>query len=281
MPTIEEDKTPDIEEDIGEKEFPRPEYLRRTYYLAAAFAALAVISLVPSPEGLPPEGQRALGLLAFVTILWVTEAFPLGLTALLGAILLPLLGIVEPSSAFVGFQSPALFFLIGGLSFGIAMQKTNLHKRVALKFLQKFGKSSTTIILSVCLLGGLMAFTMPEHAVAALLLPVLMGIVDAGGIDRSQNFGIAIFLALTYATSVGSIGTLLGGARNVLAIGILERTANGISISFLDWVLAGAPIAIVLIFITFIILKLVYPWEEVKTDKIRREMKKKSMSSDP
>lgn len=273
MPDVEEGSMPDIEEDISEREFPRPEYLRRGYYLAAASAALIIISLLPAPAGLSVKGQRALGVLTFVTILWVTEAFPLGLTALFGAILLPPLGIVDPSSAFVGFKSTALFFLIGGFSFGIAMQKTNLHKRVALKFLQKFGKSSTHIILSVCLLGGLMAFTMPEHAVAALLLPVLMGIVEAGDIGREQNFGVAIFLALTYATSVGSIGTLLGGARNVLALGILRRTGEGISIGFLDWVVAGAPIAIVLIFLTFITLKIVYPWGEVNTRKIRREMR--------
>ncbi|MFP4005648.1 MAG: SLC13 family permease [Candidatus Hadarchaeia archaeon] len=261
------------EQEISEKKFPKPEYIRRGYYLSAAIFALIVISILPTPEGLSTRGQRALGILAFVTILWVTEVFPLGLTALLGSILLPLLGIVNPSNAFIGFSSTALFFLMGGISFGIAMQKTNLHKRVALKFLQKFGKGSSRIMLGVCLLGGLMAFTMPAHAVAALLLPVLMGIVEAGEISQDENFGIAIFLALTYSTSVGSIATLLGGARNVLALGILERAAEDISVGFLEWVIAGSPIALILIFTVFIVLKTVYPWDKINASKIRSKLK--------
>lgn len=259
--------------DTRDKQLARPEYLRRIYYLAAAFLGLALVSLIPTPTGLSPEGQRALGVLAFVSILWITEAFPLGMTALFGAMLLPILGIVAPVNSFVGFGSAALFFLAGAISFGIAMQKTNLHKRIALKFLRRFGKSSFSIILSVCLLGGFMSMTMPEHAVAALLLPVLMGIVEAGNIEQRENFGIAIFLALTYATSVGSIGTLLGGARNVLALGILKETA-GVSLSFLDWVIAGVPIAVVLMFLTFFVLRIKYPWKEVNTQKIRDEMEK-------
>ncbi len=83
MPEIEEESMPEMEEDISEEEFPKPEFLRRIYYLIAATAALAIISLIPTPAGLSVEGQRALGVLVFVTILWITETFPLGLTAFL------------------------------------------------------------------------------------------------------------------------------------------------------------------------------------------------------
>ncbi|KXA96893.1 hypothetical protein AKJ37_04165, partial [candidate division MSBL1 archaeon SCGC-AAA259I09] len=136
----------------------------------------------------------------------------------------------------------------------------------------RVGKSSSRLILSICLLGGILSWTMPEHAVAALLLPILIGIVEAGGIDYRQNFGIALFLALTYGTSVGSMGTLLGGARNVLAIGIMENFSN-ISLSFVDWAVAGIPIAVVLMFVTFFTLRIVYPWEEIDAGKIRSELR--------
>lgn len=117
-----------------------------------------------------------------------------------------------------------------------------------------------------------MSMTMPCHAVAALLLPILVGIVRAGDIGPERNFGIVLFLALTYSTSVGSIGTLLGGARNVLAIGILEST-TGQSISFLDWAVAGIPIATLLMVLTYFTLKIVYPWGEVDAQKIRSKIK--------
>lgn len=129
-----------------------PELWRRIYYLIFAFIALIIISIIPTPSGLSTTGQRALGILAFVSILWITEAFPMGLTALFGVTLLPVLGIIDPENSFVGFGSSALFFLIGAFSFGIAMQKTKLHKRLALRFIKRFGKSSTTIVLSVCVL---------------------------------------------------------------------------------------------------------------------------------
>ncbi|KXA92394.1 hypothetical protein AKJ64_03270 [candidate division MSBL1 archaeon SCGC-AAA259E17] len=112
---------------------------------------------------------------------------------------------------------------------------------------------------------------MPSHAVAALLLPVLVSIIQAGEIGQERKFAVAIFLALTYSTSVGSIGSLLGGARNILAIGLLE-TVTGTSLSFLDWMIAGVPIALVLTVLTFFTLKLVYPWEEIDTQKIRNKL---------
>ncbi|KXA97101.1 hypothetical protein AKJ39_03710 [candidate division MSBL1 archaeon SCGC-AAA259J03] len=260
------------ENDEGLKELSEVELRRRMLFFAVSVVVLVVVSVIPAPDGLSLRGQRALGILAFVAVLWVTETFPLGLTALFGAMLLPVLGVLPPADSFAGFGSTALFFLIGALSFGIAMQKTNLHKRIALRFIGRVGKSSSRLILSICLLGGILSWTMPEHAVAALLLPILIGIVEAGGIDYRQNFGIALFLALTYGTSVGSMGTLLGGARNVLAIGIMENFSN-ISLSFVDWAVAGIPIAVVLMFVTFFTLRIVYPWEEIDAGKIRSELR--------
>ncbi len=247
----------------------RPQNIRATVYLFIAFGALTLISIMPIP--MDPPAQKALGVLVFVTILWVTEAFPLGMTALFGVTLLPLLDILPLSGAFFGFKNPALFFLIGALSFGIAMQKTDLSKRFSLKVLDRFGNSPSYMIFSICLIGCVMSWAMPSHAVAALLLPVLVSIIQAGEIEHDSKFAVAVFLALTYSTSVGSIGSLLGGARNILAIGILE-TVTGASLGFLDWMIAGAPIALVLTVLTFFTLKLVYPWKEIDTKKIRNKL---------
>ncbi len=247
----------------------KPQNIRAIVYLLIAFGALALISIMPTPMN--PFAQRALGILVFVTILWITEAFPLGMTALFGVTLLPLLGILPLSNTFLGFKNPALFFLIGAFSFGIAMQKTNLSKRFSLKVLDRFGNSASYIIFGICLIGCVMSWAMPSHAVAALLLPVLVSIIKAGEIKHDSNFVVAVFLALTYSTSVGSIGSLLGGARNILAIGILE-TLTGASPGFLDWMVAGVPIALVLTVLTFFTLKLIYPWEEIDTQRIRNKL---------
>ncbi|KXB06866.1 hypothetical protein AKJ51_02645 [candidate division MSBL1 archaeon SCGC-AAA382A20] len=252
------------------KEFSQSELKRRMLYFTFALATLVAVSIIPTPMN--PLAQKTIGVMAFVTILWITEAFPLGMTALFGISFFPVLNVLPLNESYFGFKNPALFFLIGALSLGIALQETNLHKRIALKLLERMGKSPDTIVLSVCILGVFTSFAMPCHAVAAILLPVLIGIVDAGNIDRNENFGVALFLALAFASSVGSIGTLLGGARNILAIGILEST-TGTTLGFIDWAIAGVPIAIVLMFTTYITLKLTYPWGEVKVSKIREEIK--------
>jgi len=252
-------------------DFSRSELKRRVQYILIALSALLIISIIPTPEILTVQGQRALGILAFVGILWVTEALPMGVTALLGVILLPVLGIVEPKDSFVGFGSTALFFLLGAFSFSTAMQKTNLHKRVAVKFLRSFGKSSTTLIFGLIILSGLLSWTIPCHAVAALLLPVVLGILEAGKVADDSNFTISLLLALTYGTSVGSIASLLGGARNVLAIGILENL-EGISLGFVEWMVAGIPISLALMVLTFFVLRVVFPWDEIDVDKVKDEL---------
>ncbi|KXB05398.1 hypothetical protein AKJ49_00870 [candidate division MSBL1 archaeon SCGC-AAA382A03] len=261
----------ELQSEITEEVPPleRPQNVRATIYLLIAFGVLFLISIIPTP--MTPPAQRALGILVFVTILWVTEAFPLGMTALFGVTLLPVLEILPLSDAFFGFKNPALFFLIGALSFGIAIQKTNLSKRFSLTVLDKFGKTSSYMVFSICLIGCVMSWAMPSHAVAALLLPVLVSIIQAGKIEHNSKFAVAVFLALTYSTSVGSIGSLLGGARNILAIGILE-TVTETSIGFLDWMIAGVPIALVLTVLTFSTLKLVYPWKKIDTQKIRNKL---------
>jgi len=264
---MDEDEGSGVKEEVAP--LKKPQNIRSIVYLFVAFGTLGLISIIPT--SIEPPAQRALGLLVFVTILWVTQAFPLGMTALFGVTLLPLLGVLPLSEAYFGFMNPALFFLIGALSFGIAMQKTNLSKRFSLKILDRFGNSPSSIIFSICMIGCVMSWAMPSHAVAALLLPVLASIIRVGEIGQDRKFTVAIFLALTYSTSVGSIGSLLGGARNILAIGILE-TVTGTSLSFLDWMVAGVPIALVLTVLTFFTLKLVYPWKEIDTQKIRNKL---------
>lgn len=257
----------------------RPEYRRGIYYLFLALAIFFVILLYPNPEGLSVSGQRALAVLAFVTILWVTETFTLGLTALIGVVLLPLLGVLDLQESFIGFGSTALFFLAGALTFSTAMMKTGLHKRVALKIIRKFGRSPSTLIFGVCVLGAFMSMIMPEHAVAAMMLPVLMGILGVSEKGERDNFAIATFLALTYATSVGSIGSLLGGARNVLALGILQMTL-GVSVSFLDWMIAGVPIAVTLTIVVYLLLRTVYPWGKVNMTKLKQHLGREVSSMD-
>ena len=226
-----------------------------------AFIAFLVVWFLPNPEGLPPEGQSALAIFAFIILLWVTEALPIAIPALMAPVLLTIAGVIEPKSAFLSFGNQAVFFIIGAFLLGAAFMKYNLHKRVALGLIVRFKRNSSILLFGVILTSALLSMIMLEHVVAVLMLPVVIGITSS--LDReAPNFNKSILLGVAYGCSIGSIGTYLGGARNLLAVSIMEES-TGLSIGFIDWIISAIPIVIIMLFSVWLILRKCFPHEEM------------------
>jgi len=185
-----------------------------------------------------------------------------------------LLGLLPPDEAFYGFQSGTLFFLIGAFVLAIAFEAQDLHKRVAFTFLRYFGQSTRRFLLGIVSVGALLSMLMPSHGIAAIFIPILLGIyayTNRKDILES-NFAKATLLALSYGTSVGSIATFLGGARNILAVEIYTEY-TGQSISFVEWFVASIPVSLVMIIVVYLVLDWLYDLEDVDMDKIRSNIK--------
>ena len=233
----------------------------RSVYVAISLFIVILTIVVPTPDGLSRDGLIMFGILFMAVILWITEAIPLAATGLLIIALQPLLGIVDSKEVFSNFGNKAVFFILASFMLAAAAEKFGLHKRIAVKLLKVFGKSPSFFIFGIMTVGAFLSFFMQEHAVAALLLPILLHILIIMKIlPKLSNFGISTMIALTFGTSIGSWGTLLGGARNPLTVGFLDEV--GYSISFFDWMKMSMPIVFITLPIVTLILLTLYPPEK-------------------
>jgi len=212
-----------------------------------------------------------LGILITAAILWITEPIPLAATGLLIMILQPLLGIISSEEIYSTFGNQAVFFLIGAFIIAAAVETHGLHRRIALKFLKHFENTPRKFTFGIMLSSALLSFIMPEHGVAALFLPIITSILLAMKISpRESNFGKVSVLSIAYGCSIGSLGTLIGGARNPLTIGFLADA--GITVTFLDWMIYAVPVVVVSLPIVWFILQFVFPIEINDVTKAKNEI---------
>lgn len=242
-------------------------------YLLLATAVFGIIMAIPMGNSLSVQGHRAMAIFGAVVILWVTEAIPLPVTSLLACVLFGLFRVVPISSTFVGFGNHTIFFLIGALLLGVAIVKVSLHTRIALLILKTFGTSPKRLVSVVIATGAGMSLLMPEHGVGAMLFPIMVAVMVARNEDSNSNFSKAVILAVAYGTNVGSMGTLLGGARNPLAISLYQEY-SGKSVAFLDWMIAALPLVVVMAFFVYLVLKFKYKITEVNLKETRKYMEK-------
>jgi sodium-dependent dicarboxylate transporter 2/3/5 len=249
----------------------------KTPFLILAVIVTLVIMLSPPPSGLSHEGRAALAVFAICFILWTTGALPLSVTSLLAIALLPLFGALEAGQAFALFGNRAVFFILGAFILAAAMMSSGLSARVALLFLRRFEKSPKRLISGIILSCAFMAMWMPAHAVAALMFPIVLEIASALRLEpRFSNYGKAIFLSMAWGCVVGGVATLLGGARNPLAIALLREKYN-LTIGFTGWMYAVFPIPVVLLVAVHL---LVYRFFAPEIDDVRpaRELIEKKVA---
>lgn len=219
---------------------------------------LAFIYFIPTPDGLSVEGKNSLGIFVVAIILWTTSAIPLSVTGLFVIALLPLLNVMSSKEAFYLFGNKAVFFILGAFILAAAMMKTGISKRIALLIVRKFDDTPAKLLFSIMLSSTMLSFIMPEHAVAAMMFPVIAAIADSLDLEPlNSDYGTLLFLSMAWGTIIGGVGTLLGGARNPLAIGLLEDN-SGFTISFFEWCIAIIPIVFVMLGVGFVVLNLFF-----------------------
>lgn len=248
--------------------------LVRFHYLVIllAVAVATWVAFVPTAAGLTVSGQRTLGVFVLCAILWVSGVIPLQITSILAIILLPILDIMPSSEAFSLFGNSAVFFILGAFILSAALIDSGLSLRLTCVALTRFASSATRLRTAILLLSAFASFWMSEHAVAAMLFPVVMGLVTAFGFKpKESRFGMSFFFALAWGCIIGGIATYLGGARNPLAAGILYAE-RGIEISFLRLLSASFPIVVVMLGVAWVILKVFFPAEPVDMDRARAEL---------
>ena len=247
------------------------------FILLALIAVVAsVMTQLPAPNGLTEAGWRSLIVFGLCLVLWVSQLLPLSITSLLGMALLPLLGAMTATDVYSLFGNKAVFFILGAFILAAGIMKSGLSEHLALAAFNRFGDTPKKLLLSMLLLPALMSCFMPEHAVAAVLLPIVWSIVHGLGLKPGNRYAMAIFMAMAWGAIIGGVMTLLGGARGPLAMAIVEET-TGQAFSFVDWTLSAAPVVLGVLAVTALVLLRFAPHEAIDMQGARHRIEERQL----
>jgi len=225
--------------------------------------AFLLIRYFVHPEGLTEEANSVLASTFWIAIWWITEAIPIEVTSLMPLILFPLTGGLGLKETGQAYGHKFIFLFIGGFILAIAIEKWNLHQRIALKIISLVGTSLVNIMLGFMLSTAFLSMWISNTAATVLMLPIGMAVISQikrGEKElKSKAFGKALMLAIAYSASIGGIATLIGTPPNLIFAGVIQEL-YGIDITFAKWFMIGLPVAIVLLFITWLYLsRIAYP----------------------
>jgi sodium-dependent dicarboxylate transporter 2/3/5 len=221
--------------------------------------AFAALYLSPAPAGLSALGWATAALAVWMAIWWTTDAIPLFVTALLPLIFFPVLGIANIASAAAPFADPVIFLLLGGFLIGLAVERWNLHRRIAFHIILRVGNRPLNLLAGVMLATAAISMWISNTATTIMMLPIAISLITVvlppervHGRDGT-NFAAAIALGVAYAASIGGMATLIGSPPNALAAGFLAQTFK-VNVSFAEWMAIALPIAVVMLGLTFLVL---------------------------
>ncbi|OYW44746.1 MAG: C4-dicarboxylate ABC transporter [Sphingomonadales bacterium 32-68-7] len=208
-------------------------------------AAFTLTLVLPAPAGMPREAWSVAGLLVWMAAWWMTEAIPLSATALLPFIVLPLLGVADANAAAAAYYSPIMFLFVGGAFLALAIERTGLHRRLALAIMRRANASCWQLLLAVMIATATISTVISNTATAFIMMPMALAILAAGGVKDGETGGMAgaLPMGVAFAATLGGFGTIVGTPTNAIAAALLERSL-GVQISFLEWSLYGLPIVI-------------------------------------
>jgi len=195
------------------------------------------------PQGTPIAG--ALAVTVFAAVLWITEALPLPVTALLIPVGLATVGVFEAKHAFNSFGSSVLFLVLGGYALAVAVEANGVDRWLARRILGMAGSRTIGLLIAFMVTSAVLSTLISNTATTALLLPVVLGILSRQQADA--NLARLLLLGVAYGASIGGVATLTGSAPNAIAAGLLD-------IGFLQWLSYGLPVSISMLVVAIPIL---------------------------
>lgn len=208
--------------------------------------------------GAEPSAAYMAGITLWVAMWWFTEPVHLGVTAFLPFILIPLFGIAKPKEVASEYMDPIIFLFIGGFILAFAMEKWNLHKRIALTILKKTGSAPSRILFGVMLTGFVISMWVSNTATAMMLISAILSIVlqmeESGG-KPDRFLATGLLLGMAYSTTMGGMSTLVGTPPNMFFYSFFQKQFPGdLSLNFASWMLYALPITICLTAITYAVI---------------------------
>ena len=223
--------------------------------LWGGLAAFAIMLLAPPPGGMPLEAWRTTALVVLMATWWMTQALPLTATALVPFVAFPLFGIMGAGEAAASYYSPILFLVLGGAIIALAIERTGLHRRLALAIIKCGGTTPAAMLLAFMTATAIISMIVSNTATTLIMIPIAVAVLRAASIEdgATDGFAGALTMGIAFAASIGGLGTLVGSPTNAIAVGIIDRI-TGVHISFLTWALYGIPLVVLAIPLCWLIL---------------------------
>lgn len=244
-----------------------PRALYQNIGLAAGPIAGLLLYVFFRPEGLSLPATATAGLAAWLAIWWSTEALPVAVTAFLPLVLFPLFGINSMAVTASSYSHPIIYLFLGGFVIALAIERSGLHIRTALKVFRLAGLNGKSLVAGFMTAAAVISMWISNTSTTLMLLPiaasVTMVIRDTMSSTLSQkeitNFETSMLLGLAYAATLGGMATLVGTPPNTFMVGFMADSYQ-VDIDFMRWMLVGVPLAAVMLPITWLILtKFLYP----------------------
>jgi sodium-dependent dicarboxylate transporter 2/3/5 len=235
--------------------------------LVLGVLAFAATLFTEPPTGLSPAGWQVAGAMALMALWWATEALPFAATALVPLAVLPPLGAASAAKLAGGYGNTTLYLILGGFLLGLAMERCNLHRRIAYAIVARAGGHAPGLVFGMMCATGFVSLWVQNTSTTLMMLPVALSVAtivapDTATGDRdAKNFASAIVLCVAYAATIGGLGTIVGTATNALVAGFMQQN-YGETISFAQWLAFGIPTVLLLMPVAWLVLvKWAFPFK--------------------
>lgn len=225
-------------------------------------------------DGLPIHATYVASIAVWLAIWWATEATNVAVTALLPLVVFPLLGIASMQETAKSYAHPIVYLFMGGFIMALAIEKSGLHQRVALRIFQLVGVSARAIVGGFMVAAALLSMWISNTSTALMMLPIAASVVyvvreTMGELKEQEigNFEVSIFLGLAYGATMGGIATLVGTPPNAFMAGFMQTT-YGLEIDFARWMIIGIPLTVIMLPIIWVVLvRILYPVNFVASER--------------
>jgi sodium-dependent dicarboxylate transporter 2/3/5 len=233
--------------------------LRKRGFWVGVFLFLAII-FMPSPTGLTESAWLVAAVAVLMVTWWATEAIPIPVTSLLPLALFPILGVTSIETAALPYANKNIYLFLGGFLIALSIERSGLHKRLALIMIKRLGSDGPKLIGGFMLVSALISMWVMNTSTTLMLLPIGLAICSVvaktvpnmSEKDKS-NFDKALLLSIAYAATIGGMSTLVGTAPNIVFSSFMQEV-YGLEISMIDWMKLGVPVSICMLTLAWLIL---------------------------
>ena len=237
---------------------------------------VSLFLLYVNPFNVDAAAAKVLAVAGLMITWWVAEALPMPVVALIPLVLFPLLKISTMETAASPYANPVIFLFMGGFMLGLAIEKWNLHRRIALNIIRITGTSGNRIVLGFILSTGLLSMWLSNTATTMMMFPIALSVIHVmrennKGDGNIANFSLTLMLSIAYASNIGGIATIIGTPPNVAYVAYIEKKYN-YSVDFLSWMLICTPLAVLLLAsLYWVMVKWLFP-NRIKSDHATRQL---------